>query len=217
MITEEGTVKTSIVQDDNVYKELNKSTRNLGILYVVCGAIIFALGVVLWGISAFEGTDDGDNIFMLIIGAVFVVLGIFFLIICNKSAKTALQFKRVQELEFFGDYLLEKGYTDGEHTSTNKIYYKWIVKIKETQNYLFLYNMRVTALAVDKNSLPPEELNTIRSLIGKAPQPAPAQPAQNTQSEQPAQPAQNASEPAATEVPPPEPFADMTENKENKE
>lgn len=196
MITEKGTVKTSIVHDENVYKELNKGMRNLGILYIVCGAIIFVLSCVLFGINAYEGTDDADNRIMLIAGLLFLVLGIVFLVICGRTAKTALKLKRVQELEFFGDYLLEKGYTDGEHTSTNKIYYKWIVRVKETQNYLFLYNTRMTALAVDKKSLPLNELNTIRSLLGRAPQPAPAENVQNV------------SAPAATEVPPPDPFTD---------
>lgn len=179
MITEKGTVKTSTVHDGKVYGELNRSMRNLGILYIVCGAIIFVLGSVLFGISAFEGTDDGDYMVLIVVGLVFVALGIFFLVLCGRTAKTALELKRMEEAEFFVDYLIVKGYTDGEHTSTNKIYYKWIVKVKETDNYLFLYNTRVTAIAVDKNSLPSEELNTIRSLLGKAPKPAPAQNVQD--------------------------------------
>ena len=202
MITEKGTVKTSIVHDENVYKELNKGMRNLGIIYVVCGAIIFILGCVLFGINAYEGTEDADNKLLVIAGLFFLALGIVFLVICRSTAKTALKLNRRQELEFFSDYLLEKGYTEGEHTSTNKIYYKWIVKVKETQNYLFLYNTRMSALAVDKKNLPLQELNTIRALLGRAPLPAPAQPAQNVQ---------NTSEPAATEVPPPDPFEDNKE------
>ena len=178
MITEKGTVKTSIVHDENVYKELNKGMHNLGILYIVCGAIIFVMGLAMSILSALDDTGSWEDITMIVVGAAFLALGIFFLLMCSRTAKTALKFKRVQELEFFSDYLLEKGYTDGEHTSTNKIYYKWIVKIKETQNYLFLYNTRMTAIAVDKNGLPLNELNTIRSLLGRAPQPAPAQ---NTQ------------------------------------
>lgn len=204
MITEKGTVKTAIVHDENLYKELNKGMRNLGILYIVCGAIIFVLGCVLFGINAYEGTEDSDNKILVIAGLFFLALGIVFLVICRNTAKTALKLNRRQELEFFSDYLLEKGYTEGEHTSTNKIYYKWIVRIKETQNYLFLYNSRMTALAVDKKSLPLNELNTIRALLGRAPQPAPAQsvqPAQNVQAEQ-------------SDDKPAEPFADMTDNKE---
>lgn len=217
MITEKGTVKTDIVHDENLYKELNKGMRNLGVLYIVCGAIIFVLGCVLFGINAYEGTEDADNKLLVIAGVFFLALGIIFLVICGTSARTALKLNRRQELEFFGDYLLEKGYTEGEHTSTNKIYYKWIVRIKETQNYLFLYNSRMTALAVDKKSLPLNELNTIRALLGRAPQSAPAQPAQNALSVQNVQSVQNENEPVAQEVPPAEPFADMTDKKDNKE
>lgn len=210
MITEKGTVKTSVVHDEKMYNELNRSMHNLGILYIVCGAIIFALGVVMLGISIYEGTDDW-NIILLAVGVIFVFLGIFFMLLCKNSAKAARKFKRLDEVEFFGDYLIEKGYTDGEHTSTVKLYYKWIVRVRETNNYLFLYNTRVTAVAVDKNGLPLDELNTIRSLLGRPVQPAPVQNVQPAQNEQPAQ---SAGESAATEVPPPDPFADMTDNKE---
>ncbi len=198
MITENGTVKTSVEHSENVYNELNKNLRSLGILYIVCGAVIFVLGLVVSILEALEETGDWQDATMIIVGAVFAALGIFFLVLYKNAAKAALKFKRVEEVEFFGDYLIDKEYTDGELTSTNKVYYKWIVRIRETKSYLFLYNTRVTAIAVDKNSLPPNELNTIRALLGRAPQPAPVQ---NLQTEQ------SGDKPA-------EPFEELTDNKE---
>lgn len=196
MVTEDGTVKTSLTLDEKVYGELNKNIRNLSILYIVGGAIIFVLGCVLFGISAYEGTDDGDYTLLIIAGLVFVALGVFFLAMCRNSAKTALKIKRVEEVEFFGDHMIVKQYSDGELTATNKVYYKWIVKVRETKNYLFLYNTGVTAVGVDKNSLPLNELNTIRSLLAKAQQSAPVQTVQNTEK-------------------PADPFSDIIENEEN--
>lgn len=202
MITEKGTVKTSVELNENLYNDLNKNLRNLGILYIVCGVIIFIFGLLLLGINVYEGTEDWSEYVMVVVGAVFVFLGVFFQLLYRNAIKAALKIKRVSEVEFFNGYLIEKEYTDGEHTASNKVYYNWIVRKRETKNYLFLYNTRVTAVAVDKNSLTPDELNTIRALLGKAPQASPA----------PAKEVQNRDNPAASDAPPPEPFEETKDN-----
>lgn len=176
MITEKGTVKTSVTIDGKVQGELNKTSRILGIIYIVLGAVLTADGLALCFWEAFNNSDDIFGTALLVVGLILLFGGIFVIIVCEKAKKTTCKFVRVEEVEFFSDYFIEREYTDGEHTSTNKVYYKWLVKIKETQNYLFLYNTRVTAVAVDKN-VPPDELNTIRGLLGRASQ---APPAQNT-------------------------------------
>lgn len=213
MVTENGTVKTSVELDVKLHSELNKNLRTLGILYIVCGAVIFVLGAVLVGISLYDGTGDWDAV-MLIVGAAFAGFGIFFLITFNNANRTAQRMKRVEEVEFFSDYMIEREYTDGELTSMNKVYYRWIVRVRETKNYLFLYNTRVTALAVDKNSLPPNELSLIRNLLGRATQMLPVQNMQNMQNPQNPQ---DMGGPAQTDAPPEEPFPEMTENNDNKE
>lgn len=194
MITEKGTIKTSVKIDGKVQDELNKTSRLLGLIYIVLGAVLTAGGLALCVWEVFNNSDDIWGTTVLVVGMILLFGGIFVLIVCDKSKKATCKFARVEEVEFFPDYLIERVYTDGEHTSTNKVYYKWLVKIKETQNFLFLYNTRVTAVAVDKN-VTPSELNTIRSLLKGVPQAAPA-PA-----------------PRETEMPA-EPFADMTENKD---
>lgn len=169
MITEKGTVKTSVKHDVKLYAELNKTVRNLGIVCLVAGAVIFVCAVLVLGINIYENTDETDGYITLGLSALCIFLGVFYILLCKNAAKAALKLNRVEELEFFGDYFIEREYTDGEHTATNKVYYKWLVKIRETKNFLFLYNTRVTAAAVDKNSLPPEELNTILAHLGRAP------------------------------------------------
>lgn len=195
MITEKGTIKTSVKIDGKVQDELNKTSRLLGLIYIVLGAVLTAGGLALCVWEVFNNSDDIWGTTVLVVGMILLFGGIFVLIVCDKSKKATCKFARVEEVEFFPDYLIERVYTDGEHTSTNKVYYKWLVKIKETQNFLFLYNTRVTAVAVDKN-VPPSELNTIRSLLKGVPQAAPAPAPRETEK-------------------PAEPFADMTENKDD--
>ncbi len=170
MLTENGTVKTSVKQDEKLYNELNKNLRTVGVICLVAGAVILACGILIMGIDIYEGTEDSSTYIVFGLGAMFLALGIIYVLMCKNAAKAALKMTRVEDVEFFGDYFIVREYTDGEHTATNKVYYKWIVRFRETKNYLFMYNTRVTAVAVDKNSIPPSELNTIRTLLGRAPQ-----------------------------------------------
>ncbi|MDE6373350.1 MAG: YcxB family protein, partial [Clostridia bacterium] len=161
MITERGTVKASTPITEQAQRELNKTTRTLGILYTALGAVALVLFVVLCIAESFL-----DDLFLLL-GLIFFVGGIIILVSISKTNKTALKFQKVDEVEFFLDYMLVREYTNGEHTSTTKIYYNWIVKVKETHTYLFLFNTRATAVAVNKNSLPYQELNAVRKLLGR--------------------------------------------------
>ncbi len=201
MLTERGTVKTSVKLDEKLYCELNKNLRTLGILYIVIGAVLTAVGVFVLGIAIYENEIvDYYDILIFVLGIVFIFIGIFFRLYYKNFNAAASKMNRIEEVEFFDGYFMEYEYTEGELTSTNKVYYKWIVKVRETKNYLFLYNTRVTAVAVDKNSLPLNEFNTVLSLLGRAPKTAPAQ---NIQTE-------NA--PAQNDVSPAEPFADLKQN-----
>lgn len=161
--------------DEKLFSELNANLLKLSVLYIILGALITALGVLVLGVSVYEEEDATYGTVVLVLGVVLIFLAVFLRLYYKNFNRTAIKMNRVEDAEFFGDYLIEREYTEGEHTSTNKVYYKWLVKIRETKNYLFLYNSRVTAIAVEKNSIPPNELETIRSLLGKAPKTTPQQ------------------------------------------
>lgn len=177
MITESGAVKTSTPITEQVMKELNKNVFVLVIVYTVLGAIIMPLGFVLYILA-----EDSYGLVLLVCGTIILMCGIFMIVSHNANKNATLKYRKVDEVEFFRGYFMFYEYTDGELTTTSKIYYSRIAKIKETQNFIFLYNTKVTAVAVDKNSLPLSELNTVRMLLGR---PVAAQP--SVQSEAPAQ------------------------------
>ncbi|MDE6075105.1 MAG: YcxB family protein, partial [Clostridia bacterium] len=162
MITEKGTIKTSTPLTLQVHNELNKKVFGLSIAYIVLGAIMLALGFVVYIL-----TEDSYGIVLLVCGAILCACGIIILVAVRSAKNLTLKHQKVDEAEFFRDHLMAYEYTDGELTTTSKIYYNWIIKIRETANYLFLYNTKATAIAVDKNSLPLSELNTIRMLLGR--------------------------------------------------
>ncbi|MDE6791038.1 MAG: YcxB family protein [Clostridia bacterium] len=201
MITEKGTIKTSTPLTEQVHKELNKKPFVLSILYIVLGAIILALGFVVYLL-----TEDSYGIVLLACGTIILACGIIILVAVRSAKNLTLKRRKVDEAEFFRDHLMAYEYTDGELTTTSKIYYSWLIKIRETANYLFLYNTKATAVAVDKNSLPLNELSTIRMLLGRSAAGAAQVPVQV--------PEQSVETPTAAEVPPEEPFTDLKENKE---
>ncbi len=206
MITEKGTIKTSTNMDEKLFCELNSSLRKMCVAYIVLGAVLAPLGALALGVDIYNGREASYGTFMVAIGVALIFLGIFFRLYYKNFNKAAIKMNRVEEAEFFDGYIMEYEYTDGELTSTNKVYYKWLLRIRETKNYLFLYNTRVTAIAVDKNSLPLSELNTIRMLLGR-PVVGEAQAPVHVSE-------QKVETPPTEEVPPEEPFTDMTDNKE---
>lgn len=203
MITEKGTIKTSTPITEQVNKELNKRVFKLSIFYIVGGAIVLALGIFVYVLSK---AQDAYGSVLMLCGIICIACGIVVLSAVRSAKNLNLQHRKVDEAEFFRDHFMAYEYTDGELTTTSKIYYNRIFRIKETANYLFLYNTKATAVAVDKNSLPINELNTIRMLLGRPVAGAAQVPVQF--------PAQNVDTPAAAEVPPEEPFTDMTDNKQ---
>lgn len=202
MITEKGTIKTSTPLTEQVTKELNKTVFKLSIFYIVGGAIVLALGIFVYVLSK---AQDAYGSILTVCGIIICACGIVVLAAVRSAKNLNLKYRKVDEAEFFRDHFMAYEYTNGELTTTSKIYYNRLIKIKETANYLFLYNTKATAIAVDKNSLPLNELNTIRMLLGRPVAGAAQAPVQV--------PAQSVEAPAA-EVPPEEPFKDMTENKE---
>lgn len=166
MITEKGSVKTAAAVNGELQKELTKATYILSLVYIVLGAVVLVLGILLYVIGE-DGEDSALAYFLLIAGVFFLLLGIVMLIMRNRQIKDTAKVVKVEENEFFQDYLITKEYVDGEHLSTAKVYYSRLVMLRETKNYIFLYNTRVTALSVDKRTITPDEAAVVRSLANE--------------------------------------------------
>ncbi len=184
MITEKGSVKTATAVNGELQKELTKTANVWSLVYIVLGAVVLVLGILLYVI----GEDREDSVlayFLLIAGVFLLFLGVIMLILRNRQVKETSKVVKVEENEFFRDYLITKEYVDGEHLSTAKVYYSRLVMLRETKNYIFLYNTRVTALSVDKRTITPDEVAAVRSLanegIRKAQSAAPCAPVPEAQ------------------------------------
>ncbi len=187
MVTEKGTIKVSAKIDENVQKEFNGNLLTMGILYTVIGGILLALGFVLYVVYVAMDGESSIGLLPLFLGAVFLCLGIIMLVARSKALKGVHRFENVQEVEFFSDHLIARKYTNGEHVASEKLYYGWLVNVRETQTYIFLCDTKTTAIVVDKRVMQPNELNTVKSLLGRGAaqivQPQPVQPQQVVESE----------------------------------
>lgn len=161
MITERGTIVVRTPVTVQVQGELNKGTKVIGILSTVLGGIFAFIFLIVLIAARFS-----FPLFML--GAVLLACGIVILVHTSNLNKAMAARSVVDEVEFFRDYCILREFTNGEHTATNKIYYSRVAKKRETANYIFIYNTAVTAVAVGKRDVNPNELNAIRKLIGMA-------------------------------------------------
>lgn len=161
MITEKGSIKVATEHTAQMNKELNKPTLIFGIVTAIVGGLILLTSTIIYVVQE----NASLPLSWITIGTVLLICGI----IATVSAKNINNLNgvtRVEEAEFFEGYIINREYENGEHLVTAKVYYNRIIKYKETKNYIFLYNTRVTAIAVDKNKLAMQELNAVRSLLG---------------------------------------------------
>lgn len=197
-----------------LHKELNKSAKTSAIICVVLGAIVTAIGLAIFiadlvqMILAYEESTDME-LLVLIVGLGSLTIGISLLVGQSRTYKELEKNCKVEEMEFFQTHFTDNEFVNGENVATVKIYYGWIIRVRETANYIFMYNTRVTAYAIDKRTVSFDELAIIRGLLSNRQalqQPAqwqqpvvPQQPMQQ-QWQQPVQPAQPA-QPVAPQQP----------------
>lgn len=186
MITERGSIKVTTEHNDNLYKELNHNSLILAIIYTVLGGIMLLAGLILYILTP----ENSLPLLWVACGTIMLILGITILISAKNINKLNGVDSKVEENEFFQGYFISREYVNGEHLSTAKIYYSRIVKVRETKSYIFIYNTRVTAVSVDKSKLTEQEINSIRSLMGRPIAGAAAYMNLNKPAEQAAQPDQ---------------------------
>lgn len=83
----------------------------------------------------------------------------------NKTTKKTVASELVNEYEFDNDFFTVTSYKHSEQVGTIKVFYKEIYKIKEKNNYIFLYINRVNAYIVDTENLPKEDITLLRAIL----------------------------------------------------
>ncbi|MBQ7798145.1 MAG: YcxB family protein [Clostridia bacterium] len=153
-------MKCSCEINQEVQIELNKKAKRNSIIALIVGLVgllvyiciptsveYFLLEILLW-VSSF-----------------IFVFGIVFLVTINKANKKVIANKITAEFELEEGYMIVNSIKNGEQINSSKVYYKDIVKIRETEHYIFLYPNRQMAYPLPKSKLTNEEVTTLRSWL----------------------------------------------------
>ncbi|MBQ8615034.1 MAG: YcxB family protein [Clostridia bacterium] len=156
-------MKCSVKIDEKLQKELNEKLWLNSLISLIVGAIGLGAYIVI-GIFF-----ESFWLEMLLWVCAFAFgIGLSMLIAVNKVNKKASQNNHVDEMEFFEDHFIGTTTKNGEVIATNKVYYKDLLKIRETENYIFLYMNTAAAAPVPKKEFSPEELSTIKLWVNSA-------------------------------------------------
>ena len=154
-------MKCKIEVNENVQRELTAKLKLICIVMFVLGCVGF-----LTYISLFVFLGDSFYLYiLLIISSLMFGFGLVYLLTIARTKKKQMEHKIVAEYEIFEDHIIEKITRDGEDFSTAKYNYKQFAKIKETQNYLFLFPNKFSALAVPKNQLSQNDFEQLKTWI----------------------------------------------------
>lgn len=146
-----------------VQTELSKTAKRNSIISLVVGII---------GLLAYIIISTFKEMFVLEIllwaFAVMFALGLVMLITINKLIKKASENKLICECEFDEEFMNVTAIKNEEQISYSKVYYKDLIKIKETENYVFLYPNKQMAYPVQKRDIPSNELSILKLKIASA-------------------------------------------------
>ena len=137
--------------------ELNKNVKRNSIIATIVGVV---------GLVAYIGLSMWKELFvfeiLLWVSACLFGFGLVYIAMINKTNKKSAESKIIGEYELEETFMTITASKGNEQISTAKVYYKDIIKVRETENYLFLYPNRQVAYPVPKNKLTPEELSMVK-------------------------------------------------------
>lgn len=157
--------KCSVKIDENLQKEINQKMWVTSLILTIVGSIGLCVYIIL-------GTFF-ENIFLelfLWCVAFMFGFGLVFLITINKTNKKASGLNITDEFEINEEFVNLTTMKNNGVISTAKIYYKDIIKIRETENYLVLYLNKASALTIPKKSFSEEDYSTVKLWVYSAKQ-----------------------------------------------
>jgi len=153
-------IEKNAVVDSNVQKALNKKLWIASLVLLIVGAVGMVSYIII-GV-AIKNEPEWLDVLLYVFAFMFA-FGLVFLITVNKTNAAALKNDAKLNYMFFEDYVLVTSYKGNENVGTLKIYYKELAKVKETKEYIFLYQTKVTALPLLKSDLSEQEKETLLS------------------------------------------------------
>ena len=155
-------MKSSVKIDEKVIKQLNSNILKNGLIWTIS-----TVSIILTYIMVAVFLNKNPNVLILSLMA-FVSAGGILLIWCYfKIKRDTLKENRTNEVEFFEEYLESRVIKNEQVVATQKANYNEIIRVKETEDYIFIYQTINIAFVVDKKQFSNQELVEIKLLIYK--------------------------------------------------
>ena len=151
------TIKTKL--DENMQKELVRPALTTYLFMMIIG-IIGLLAYIIIGTVV-----ENANVEYLLVFSIPFGMGLVFYLVIKRQLKQIKNSTNLNIYEFYEDFVNVKTMNNGEDVGTVKVYYKDIIKKRESKNYFFLFINNVNAFPVAKFGLTEDELKEIRILL----------------------------------------------------
>lgn len=144
-----------------MYDELFNNSIIICSVCAIIGLLIFIFYLVTY-ITLHSSYMLFCGLFIMICSFITTFMSLY-----QKSTQIKKDLNKKSVTVFNEDYMEVTDYNNEEQIGFEKVYYKDIIKIRETKNFLFLYPNRVLAYPISKDNLTIENINQIKSLVGK--------------------------------------------------
>ena len=150
-------VKTKL--DEKMQKELVHPALIIELITMIIGIIGLLAYVII------KTSVENANVEYLLIFSIPFVFGLVFYLTVKKQLKKIKNNTKLNIYEFYEDFMNIKTMDNGEDVGTAKIYYKDLVKKKESKNYFFLFINNLNAFPIAKYELTEDDIKEIRKLL----------------------------------------------------
>ena len=127
-------MKSSVKVDEKVIKQLNSNILKKGLIWTILSFSIILIYII---VTVF--LNKNTNVLILSLMAFVSGVGILLIWCYFKIKRDTLKENRTNEVEFFEEYLESRIIKNEQVVATQKVNYNEIVKIKETEDYIFIY------------------------------------------------------------------------------
>lgn len=155
-------IKCSVEFNKELVKELNGKVKLGSLISMIIGIVgLCAYITISMFIEAFW-----LEVFLWVFAIMFG-FGLVFFLKLDKINNETIKSKIINEYELNEEFMNVTSIKNGEAIGTSKIYYKDLVKVKETNNFLFLYPNNAQAFAISKK-ISTEELSLLKVWVHSA-------------------------------------------------
>lgn len=155
-------MKSSVKVDEKVIKQLNSNILKKGLIWTILSSAIILIYII---VTVF--LNKNINALILSLMAFVSAVGILLIWCYFKIKRDTIKENRTNEVEFFEEYLESSVIKNEQVIATQKVNYNEIIKIKETEDYIFIYQTINTVFVVEKKQFSNQELVEIKLLIYK--------------------------------------------------